>query len=183
MSGGFSRIGMLFAGIALCSALALPVGAADHGPDGAVFHRGGHRPGPGNFTHGVNAFAFDAGGRHAWLHRSRFHGIGNGFDHQGWVGQGHVRHLRMLSSNRLPPQRGSGISVVERGEIRDSFAGSYSGSIDVYHANGGTYVTGYSDGGYDGPSVLLLRPRAKIIDVAKAGSACSYEGGVCVIRP
>jgi len=183
MSGGFSRIGMLFAGIALCSALALPVGAADHGPDGAVFHRGGHRPGPGNFTQGGNIYLTGDGGPRAWHHRSRFHNIGSGFDRQAWVGQGRVRHLRMLSSNGQPAERGSGISVVEHGEVRDSFAGSYSGSLDVYHADGGTYVTGYSDGGHDGPSVLLLRPRAKIIDIAKAGDACSYENGVCVIRP
>ncbi|MFT4182045.1 MAG: hypothetical protein QM636_09010 [Rhizobium sp.] len=52
-----------------------------------------------------------------------------------------------------------------------------------FEASGGTYVFGY--GGY-GPypdAPRPLRPRAKIIDVRLAGSACSYEAGVCVIRP
>lgn len=52
-----------------------------------------------------------------------------------------------------------------------------------FEASGGTYVFGY--GGYEPyPDTRPpLRPSAKIIDVRLEGSACSYEAGVCVIRP
>ncbi|MBB3611908.1 hypothetical protein [Rhizobium sp. BK602] len=62
--------------------------------------------------------------------------------------------------------------------------GSDFSTADGFEANGGTYVFGYSD--YDPYADARLpprRPRAKIIDVRLAGSACSYEAGVCVIRP
>ncbi|HEY0122744.1 MAG TPA: hypothetical protein VGC14_13490 [Rhizobium sp.] len=62
--------------------------------------------------------------------------------------------------------------------------GTYAGTTNIYRADDGTYVLG--DGGYDrypGRPAPRLKPRAKVIDVKLAGDACSYEAGVCVIRP
>lgn len=73
------------------------------------------------------------------------------------------------------------IVMMERRDAAN--AGTYAGTADVYHANGGTYVLGY--GGYNPnarPAVMQPRPRAKLIDVRYAGNPCSYEAGVCVIR-
>ncbi|WFU08546.1 hypothetical protein QA646_14770 [Rhizobium sp. CB3090] len=62
--------------------------------------------------------------------------------------------------------------------------GTYAGTADMYQADGGTYIVGYG-GGYDPyqNESAALKPRAKVIDVKRAGNACSYEAGVCVIRP
>ncbi|QND48617.1 hypothetical protein HB780_23850 [Rhizobium lusitanum] len=62
--------------------------------------------------------------------------------------------------------------------------GTYAGTADIYRADGGTYIVGY--GGYDrypGKPATRLKPRAQVIDVKLAGNACSYEAGVCLIRP
>ncbi|MGY5809749.1 hypothetical protein ACXHXG_18745 [Rhizobium sp. LEGMi198b] len=62
--------------------------------------------------------------------------------------------------------------------------GTYAGTADMYQADDGTYIVGYG-GGYDQyqGEPAALKPRAKIINVKRAGNACSYEAGVCVIRP
>ncbi|MQB45322.1 hypothetical protein [Rhizobium sp. ICMP 5592] len=62
--------------------------------------------------------------------------------------------------------------------------GTYAGTADVYQANDGTYVLGYGGyGQYPGKPATRLRPRAQVIDIKLARNACSYEAGVCVIRP
>ncbi|MEF0942056.1 hypothetical protein [Rhizobium sp. BR 362] len=62
--------------------------------------------------------------------------------------------------------------------------GTYAGTADMYQGDGGTYIVGYG-GGYDPyrGEPAALKPRAKVIDIKRAGNACSYEAGVCVIRP
>jgi hypothetical protein len=62
--------------------------------------------------------------------------------------------------------------------------GTYAGTADIYQADGGTYVVGYG-GGYNQyqSEPAALKPRAKVIDVKLTRNACSYEAGVCVIRP
>ncbi|MFS8111965.1 hypothetical protein QD460_09615 [Rhizobium jaguaris] len=66
-------------------------------------------------------------------------------------------------------------------------AGTYAGTTSVYQADGGTYVLGYGGnggyGGYQSQPATPLKPRAKVINVKLARNACSYEAGVCVIRP
>lgn len=114
--------------------------------------------------------------------RTRYHHRSNTLDPSGWGGDANVRHLRSIASNRFLTPRGS-IYATERTERYDGFASGYAGSIAVYNSDAGTYITGYSDGGFAGPVAPVLRPRAKIIDVARMRSACSFENGVCVIRP
>jgi len=62
-------------------------------------------------------------------------------------------------------------------------SGGYAGSSYVYDTNGGTYVSasGYS---LPGPQrAIILAPMAKVINVTAKSSDCSFEAGVCVIRP
>ncbi|TCL72766.1 hypothetical protein [Rhizobium sp. BK251] len=62
--------------------------------------------------------------------------------------------------------------------------GTYAGTSYAYGGDGGTYVVSGGYGGYPVRRQVRLAPRAKIIDVARRPSAgCSYEAGVCVIRP
>ena len=186
MSGVFSRIGTIFAAAALCGTLALPVLANDYHSRGrTIFHHGTHASGFWNReTGGHRFYAYDRSPRHG-QERSRF-------DHRGYrdaperqFTDGHMRrnHFRMLASRDFSTRRGGGVSVIERRQPDYDFIGNYAGSVDVYHANGGTYVTGYSDGGYTGSSAPVMAPRAKIIDVARTRNGCAYENGVCVIRP
>ena len=83
------------------------------------------------------------------------------------------------------PYAGSGDStgVVLDEAAETSVIGSYSGAGSVYETDGGTYVLSGGYPVYGAPQTAAPAPRAKIIDVARAGNACSYEHGVCVIRP
>lgn len=60
--------------------------------------------------------------------------------------------------------------------------GTFAGSVSALRIRGhGTYF--YAEGLGDGEApVLRPAPMAKVVDATK-GPACSYEGGVCVIRP
>ncbi|MDE1991323.1 MAG: hypothetical protein KGI75_02425 [Rhizobiaceae bacterium] len=75
------------------------------------------------------------------------------------------------------------IRIVLPEERRAGSGDTYAGNTSVYQADGGTYVLadGYSI--YRTDSAPQLRPKAKVIDLRLARSACSYEMGVCVIRP
>ena len=106
-------------------------------------------------------------------------------DYRHWRHHDHSGIVR-LSQTSAPQgfgqQQPTRIVLMEPREAAN--AGTYAGSADVYQANGGTYVVGY--GGYNPyarPAAVQPRPRAKLINVRYAGNPCSYEGGVCVIRP
>ncbi len=99
----------------------------------------------------------------------------------------HHDHSGIMRLHQISGPQGAGLQqparivVMERRDAAN--AGTYAGTADVYHANGGTYVLGY--GGYDPyarPAAAQPRPRAKVIDVRYAGNPCSYEASVCVIR-
>jgi hypothetical protein len=142
------------------------------------------------------------GGRYAYRYRDGFRNNGfanNGFGNNGFSNGGFVsndsawrynrrnvgpnRLLRRSSSSDIITNRGSGVTVIlsDRSDV-DVISNNYAGSTDVYTADGGTYVTGfgYSDDGARRAS--NPRPRATIIDTARAGDPCSHENGVCVIR-
>jgi len=62
-------------------------------------------------------------------------------------------------------------------------SGTYAGSSCVYDNDGGTYAVG-SGYGFPAPTqTTTLAPMAKVINVTAKSSSCSYEAGVCVIRP
>ncbi|WFR94975.1 hypothetical protein [Rhizobium tumorigenes] len=185
MPGVFSRIGTIFAAAALCGTLTLPVLANDYHSQGrTIFHQRAHAPGFRDRESGGHRFyAHDRRPREG---RSRFDDNGYRSDApERQFTNGHMRgnHLRMLASRDFSTRRGGGIAVIESRQPDYDFISNYAGSVDVYHANGGTYITGYGDGGYTGSSAPVMAPRAKIIDVARTRNGCAYENGVCVIRP
>lgn len=77
---------------------------------------------------------------------------------------------------------GGGVAVVFADRQYAQSAGTYVGGSDVYQGTGGTYATGYSFGRPAEPAGYL-RPTARVINVRTAANPCSYERGVCVIRP
>lgn len=204
MFGNLQKFGMLFAGVVLCLSTTAPSIAADfHGHGGNVFYRGHYS---GRFNGGAGqANNFHGGTPHWGGNRSGFehrYFTGNRYDRGMTAQNGRWRHdnnerfgsqsfgnhlhgnrPRMLASRDLSIQRGSGISVIQRNQPDYDFISNYAGSTDVYQANGGTYVTGYGDGGGQDGSVQRTRPRSKMIDVSRMHDACSHENGVCVIRP
>ncbi len=187
MPGVFSRIGTILGAAALSGTLALPVLANDyHGQGRTIFHQGAHASGFRNREAGGHLFyAYDHSPRQGHEH-SRFDPSGyRSHAPERQFTDGHMRrnHFRMLASRDFSTRRGGGIAVIERPQPDYDFIGNYAGSVDVYQANGGTYVTGYGDGGYTGSSAPVMAPRAKIIDVARTRNGCTYENGVCVIRP
>ncbi len=74
---------------------------------------------------------------------------------------------------------GYGVPVVIPG------VGTYAGTVSALRIRGhGTYyyAEGLGAGDCGDETDVQLAPRAKIVDATK-GPACSYENGVCVIRP
>ncbi|MVA80174.1 hypothetical protein GOZ89_12170 [Agrobacterium vitis] len=73
------------------------------------------------------------------------------------------------------------------GQPTRSHAGSAAGSIIGIGTPGGTYNFGVSAWRTDrsGKNTTPLAPKAKIIDVKAQleTSPCTYEAGVCIIRP
>lgn len=60
--------------------------------------------------------------------------------------------------------------------------GTFAGSVSALRIRGhGTYFYAEGLGAEQAPAVRVA-PMAKVVDATK-GPACSYEGGVCVIRP
>jgi hypothetical protein len=184
-----------------------------HGQNGHVFYRGMHSAPYHGMHGGavgnrvVDGRNFDFRGRfsHQGLGRSRFEhrGFGNDGGNRGMTAQndmprhrpdgsfGHggdarrfdANHLPILASRDFSTRRGGGISVINRSQPDYDFISNDGGSVDVYHADGGTYITGYGDGGRQQDDSVTIRPREKIIDVARMRNSCAYENGVCVIRP
>ncbi|MBW9114403.1 hypothetical protein JNB88_12190 [Rhizobium cauense] len=78
---------------------------------------------------------------------------------------------------------GRTVIVLAQPPLSGGVSGTYAGSSYVYDTNGGTYV---SASGYSFPAQqrgIALAPKAKVINVTTSSSSCSYEAGVCVIRP
>ncbi|MDL2406277.1 hypothetical protein PY650_11550 [Rhizobium calliandrae] len=111
----------------------------------------------------VSALAGDYRHGHRQFHHSRF-----------------VRLQEISWPQRYQQPQPARIVLMDRQYAAD--VGTYAGTADIYQADGGTYVVGYG-GGYDQSEPAAPMPRAKVIDVKHARNACSYEAGVCVIRP
>ncbi|KQV73193.1 hypothetical protein [Rhizobium sp. Root1220] len=77
---------------------------------------------------------------------------------------------------------GNNVVVVVQPSGSNGGGGTYAGSSYAYETSAGTFVTG-SGYSYAPQRTAYLAPMAKVIDVATKGSSCSYEAGVCVIRP
>ncbi|MDM9621425.1 hypothetical protein QTL94_13800 [Rhizobium sp. S96] len=148
------------------------------------------------------AAAGDFGGRAF----PRHHGFGNGpslvGQHGGWrsvpagftgrhFADGHDGFDRRHFRNRLLKRFDSpstnfarnNVVIVVQGAQAGGAADTYAGSSFVYDANGGTYVGGSSGSFYRYQPTVALAPVAKVINVTAKSSGCSYEAGVCVIRP
>jgi hypothetical protein len=93
------------------------------------------------------------------------------------------RPQRLYSMNGYGGYGRSSVNVIVSNQPDYGYVSNYAGTTDVYQGNGGTYATGYSYSSGQGQQGSIARPRAKIIDVARMGSVCSNENGVCVIRP
>ncbi|MUO79579.1 hypothetical protein GOZ78_18445 [Agrobacterium vitis] len=82
---------------------------------------------------------------------------------------------------------GTSDSAAYHGQQRGSHTGSAAGSIIGIGTPGGTYTLGVSAWRYDRSSQnsTPLAPKAKIIDVKAQleASPCTYQAGVCIIRP
>ncbi|MFJ6328577.1 MULTISPECIES: hypothetical protein [unclassified Rhizobium] len=106
-------------------------------------------------------------------------------DYRHWRHHDHsglVRLPQIAPSLGFKQQQPARIVLMERHEAAST--GTYAGTADVYRANGGTYVVGYSDyDPYARPAAPQPRPRAKVINIRYAPDPCSHEAGVCVIRP
>jgi hypothetical protein len=206
MVGSVLKVRLLVAGAFLLGAMAAPLMAADfHGHGGSVFPHGFHGGGFGRHVAGGYDFNRRGGMPRPGPDRSRFQHRGfddagndrgltapNGmwrrnrddrFGQQDFGNRVHGNHPHVLASGDFSTRRGSGVSVINRSQPDYDVISNYAGSVDVYHANGGTYISGYSDGGDGGQSNTTIRPRSKVIDVARMRNACAYENGVCVIRP
>jgi hypothetical protein len=145
-----------------------PVDGRDGFHDGNRFRRGRFDDGFAGNRFRNNGFGND-----------RFFASGR-FDRHN---RGPERLLQRSASPDIITSRGSGVTVIlsDRSDV-DVISNNYAGSADVYRGNGGTYVTGYSYGDDRIGRASGLRPRATVIDTARAGDPCSHENGVCVIR-
>ena len=96
--------------------------------------------------------------------------------HDGW---GHRHHHHRGHGNRLVIYGGGyGVPVVI------PHNGTYSGTISAVRIRGiGTYFYAEGLGGDVVRARPVPAPAAKIVNVDKRKDPCSYEAGVCVIRP
>ncbi|MBB3966890.1 hypothetical protein [Rhizobium metallidurans] len=95
---------------------------------------------------------------------------------------GRGRFIQRFSSASSNVARNNIVIIDRRGEARAP-SGTYAGSSYAYGADGGTYVGGYGYSGYGYQPATRLAPMAKVINIRNARNPCSYEQGVCVIRP
>lgn len=94
------------------------------------------------------------------------------------------RHLRrMASANTYSSRARTGAILVVNRSYGSDLGGTYAGSGYAFTADGGTYVMADGYFGYPGAARQNLAPKAKVIDVSRRRNPCSYEAGVCVIRP
>lgn len=91
----------------------------------------------------------------------------------------HGHHPRPHHGHRETIGGGYGVPSIVPG------VGTYAGTVSALHVRGnGTYY--YAEGfGPAVPADVMIgpAPRSKIIDVQKHQNPCSFEAGVCVIRP
>lgn len=113
--------------------------------------------------YGASAEGFGNDGASWRPHHHGHHG------HHGHWGRGHGRDTTDGGSYGVP--------VVIPG------VGTYAGTVSALHVRGnGTYYYAEGLGGCAEAPAIRLAPVAKIVDATK-GPACSWENGVCVIRP
>lgn len=174
--------------------IALPAAAGDFGGNFVPRHhdRGhGGGIGYGNFGNGIGHRGFASGSviRHrgtsiignygGWNNGPRQ--IAGGYDgYRPHPGRG--RFIQRFSSPTSNFARSNIVIIDQRGEARAP-SGTYAGSSYAYETDGGTYVGGYGYAGYGYQPTVRLAPMAKVIHVNNRRNPCSYEQGVCVIRP
>jgi hypothetical protein len=90
------------------------------------------------------------------------------------------RRIDQLGGTSYSNGDSSVMVVVGNRSDYDTF-GTYAGS--AYGPNGGAYVVSSGYPLYGGAPPAGSQSGAKIINVTKMRNACSYEHGVCVIRP
>lgn len=153
--------------IAVAATVALPALAGDFGGHRAPHQRGFDHRKP--FAVGHPGFW----GRQIAFERRH---------HDGFYGRpGRNRLLKQFDRPGQSYSR-SNVTIVFQPSGNGAGFGTYAGSSYAYDMNGGTYVTGSGYRLYAASAKQALAPKAKVIDVAK-GNSCSYEAGVCVIRP
>ena len=177
------KIASALVSLAAATLIALPISAGDFGQNSFSRHGGkvfiGHRTpmifgrpfrglkdGRFRFAGGYGRFGYGHG-RTPLIKRASLPYRGyNGY--RGYGGGYGGRSVLVL----LAPQANGG-----------NLSGTYTGSSYVYDSDGGTYAVG-SGYGFPAPvRTTSLAPMAKVINVTAKSSACSYEAGVCVIRP
>jgi hypothetical protein len=158
--------------LAVAALIALPAAAGDFGGRSFQRHHGFSHNGPSVFGHS---------GR--WGNRTaRFTGGNFAGSYDRFGGHERNRLLKRFYSPSTNYARNNVIIVVQPAQ-GDLYGGTYSGSSFAYEANGGTYVGGSGYSSYGSEPSVKLAPMAKVIDVAAKKNGCSYEAGVCVIRP
>jgi hypothetical protein len=178
--------------LAVAALVALPAMAGDFGGNPFPRHHGGsyqghagYRAGPLGvrtprslvIRHQGPSVIGTSGG---WNGRSlRFAGNDGRF-HQHFGRGSYIKRISPSSSQDFA--RNNIVIIDERGVSRAP-SGTYAGSSYPYETDGGTYVGGYGYGSYGDRRTVKLAPMAKVISVAQRRNPCSYEQGVCVIRP
>jgi hypothetical protein len=118
-----------------------------------------------------------------------------GFRHADFARNGRFVYdgMGFTEANRFRPTRidqlgsssysngGSSVTVIVSNRPDYDTFGTYAGS--AYGGGGGAYVVSGGYPLYGDAAPAGSQSGAKIINVAKMRSACSYEHGVCVIRP
>ncbi len=170
--------------LAAAALIALPAAAGDFGGNVVTRHHDrGHGGGSGYGDIGrgmghrdiANGFASGSIIRHrgtsiignygGWDNGSRT--IAGGYDgYRPHPGRG--RFIQRFSSPTSNFARSNIVIIDQRGQAR---------------APSGTYAGGYGYAGYGYQPTVRLAPMAKVIHVNNRSNACSYEQGVCVIRP
>ena len=176
------KLASVLVSLAAAAVIAMPTSAGDFGHNSFSRHGGkvfiGHRTpmilgrpfrglnhGRPHFADGYGRFGYGHG-RTPLIKRASFpyrgyNGYGGGYGDYG----------------------GRNVIVVVAPQSGGSVGGTYAGSSYVYDSDGGTYAVG-SNYGFPVPvQTTGLAPMAKVISVTAKSSACSYEAGVCVIRP
>lgn len=179
--------------LAVAALIALPAMAGDFGGNTFPRHHGSARQGGYQGTSQGLILGHRAPGQLVIRHQGRSI-IGNA---SGW-NSGAIRFAGNDDTFRPHPSRGryiqrfsssssdfarNNVVIINQAAQDQGQGGTYAGSSYAFQANGGTYVgaSGYTLYGYQ-PTVRLA-PMAKVINVAHRRNACSYEAGVCVIRP
>ncbi|MEX2694147.1 hypothetical protein [Rhizobium mongolense] len=160
----FQRMSKVFP-LVLCALIALPATAGE---------RAGHHRG---VTHWANTAKWVNNAKWANTIKPWFGG------HHRPHGHGHSRYVRLKDFS--PSSNGYRIRSAIAGSPRPlpyDYNGTYAGSY-AYQTEGGTYFGANGYALYGAPQVDPLAPRSKVIDVAVQADPCSYEAGVCVIRP